>query len=55
MGTGNQAINLVVALFAVITTGGVVLTAQLTGRKRHSARVARGGATRFCSRPRPRW
>ena len=32
MGTGNQAINLVVALFAVITTGGVVLTAQLTGR-----------------------
>lgn len=32
MGTGNQAINLVVALFSVITTGGVVLTAQLTGR-----------------------
>lgn len=32
MGTGNQTINLVVALFAVITTGGVVLTAQLTGR-----------------------
>lgn len=32
MGTGNQAMNLVVSLFAVITTGCVVLTAQLTGR-----------------------
>lgn len=32
MGTGNQAMNLFVTLFAAITTGSVVMTAQLTGR-----------------------